>query len=145
MDKPKEVLMPRTENNEIQNKEAQNTDLLRLRSHLKKQERKLWIRRIVSNRFIVTCGTITLLLVLVAMFARFIAPTDPYSMTVTDRLQGPSLTHWFGTDNLGRDLFSRVVYGAQVSISVGLAVAIITSAVGMVLGLYASYYRFLDN
>src|SRR5206468_8873220 len=145
MDKPKEVLMPRTENNEIQNKEASNTELIRLRSQLKKQERKLWIRRIFSNRFIVTGGTITLLLVIVALFARFIAPTDPYSMVVTDRLQGPSLAHLFGTDNLGRDLFSRVVYGSQVSISVGLAVALITSAVGLILGLYASYYRFLDN
>src|SRR5206468_177668 len=57
----------------------------------------------------------------------------------------PSSTHWFGTDNLGRDLFSRVVYGSQVSMSVGFAVALITAAVGLLLGLYASYYRFLDN
>lgn len=145
MEEPELTFMLCTENKEIQNKEAQNTELIRLQSTFKKQERKLLIRRIFSNRFIVTGGTITLFLVIVAIFARYIAPTDPYSMVVTDRLQGPSLAHLFGTDNLGRDLFSRVVYGTQISMSVGFAVALITSVVGLILGLYASYYRYLDN
>jgi peptide/nickel transport system permease protein len=145
MEELKQNFMLHTENNEIQDKEAQNTELIRMRSMLKKQERELFFRRIFSNRFIVTGGTITLLLVIVAIFARYIAQTDPYSMVVSDRLQGPSLTHWFGTDNFGRDLFSRVVNGTQISLFVGFAVALISTVVGMILGLYASYYRYLDN
>jgi peptide/nickel transport system permease protein len=66
-------------------------------------------------------------------------------MIVTARLNPPSAEHFFGTDNFGRDLFSRVVYGTRVSMTVGLTVAAITLVIGAVIGLYSAYYRTLDH
>lgn len=66
-------------------------------------------------------------------------------MKVTDRLKAPSAAHWFGTDEFGRDVYSRVVYGSRISISVGLSVVLISSVFGLILGLYSAYYRQLDN
>ncbi|WP_134704225.1 ABC transporter permease [Ammoniphilus sp. YIM 78166] len=116
-----------------------------IKQDMKKEQRKLMIRRYLSNRLAVTGSIIVFILACLAIFADFIAATDPYHMEVTERLKGPSAEHWFGTDNFGRDLFSRVVYGAQVSMGVGFAVAVITLVLGLVIGLYASYYSFLDN
>ena len=79
----------------------------------------------------------------VAVIAPWIAG-DPRLMTPTNRLQSPSAAFWFGTDNLGRDVFARSVYGAQVSLIVGLSVAIVSVAVGLAIGLAAGYYRRLD-
>jgi peptide/nickel transport system permease protein len=66
-------------------------------------------------------------------------------MNVVDRLQGPSAEHWLGTDNLGRDLLSRIVHGARISMTVGSSVAIISGFLGLIVGIYASYYRWLDH
>jgi peptide/nickel transport system permease protein len=121
------------------------TELVVLKSNLKKEQRNLFIRRFFSNKLAVTGLTIVLFLTLLVVFGPLISSYGPYEMTVEDRLQSPSSAHWLGTDNLGRDLFARVTFGAQVSMGVGFAVAIVTSILGMVIGLYASYYRFLDN
>lgn len=92
-----------------------------------------------------TGGVITTIILLLILLAPVIVSQDPYSMVVTDKLQGPSSEHWFGTDNFGRDLFSRVIYGLQNSMMVGFVVALITAIVGTIVGLYASYYRVLDG
>ena len=65
---------------------------------------------------------------------------DPYAQTLTDRLQAPSAAHLLGTDELGRDLFSRIIYGARVSLLVGLVPTLISMAIGTVLGLLAGFY-----
>jgi len=70
---------------------------------------------------------------------------DPAHMDVAGRLAGPSRAHWFGTDDVGRDVWSRVVYGARLSLLVGVAVVGLSFLVGMVCGLVAGYYRSLDN
>ena len=123
----------------------QKTVSTNIKNHLRREQRKLMIRRYLSNRLAVTGSIIVLILAIVSIFADFIAVYDPYEMEVTERLKGPSPEHWFGTDNFGRDLFSRVVYGAQVSMGVGFAVAVVTLVAGMIIGLYASYYPVLDN
>jgi peptide/nickel transport system permease protein len=113
--------------------------------NLKKEQRHLMLRRYLSNRLAVTGSILVLILTIISVFADFIAVQSPYQMEVVQRLKAPSAEHWFGTDNFGRDLLSRVVHGSQVSMGVGFAVAAITSILGMIIGLYASYYRFLDN
>ena len=70
---------------------------------------------------------------------------DPYEMTVAERLQAPSSEHLLGTDEFGRDLLTRIVYGARVSIGVGVAVTVISAFFGLMIGLYASYYPVLDH
>ena len=80
----------------------------------------------------------------VALFAPWIA-ADPIGFDPINRLQPPSATFWFGTDNLGRDVYARTVYGARISLIVGLLVAIFTIVLGLLIGLVAGFYRTLDG
>ena len=112
---------------------------------LLKSQRRLLFRRVLANRQIVFGSSILILFILFACFGPFMTSYDPYEMVVTERLQPPSAEHWLGTDNFGRDLFSRVVIGAQVSLGVGLSVSVLSSLIGLIIGLYASYYRVLDH
>ena len=85
------------------------------------------------------------LLVVMAVFAPFIATSDPFKITPVNRLRPPSERWWFGTDQFGRDVFSRTVYGARVSLIVGLSVAAISSVLGLALGLACGYFRKVDS
>ncbi|WP_425516489.1 ABC transporter permease [Ornithinibacillus massiliensis] len=116
-----------------------------IKSNLKKQQRQLLSRRFFSNKLMVIGSSIFILLVLFSLFGPLFMPYDPYEMKVVDRLLEPSTEHILGTDEYGRDLMTRIVYGARVSIGVGLAVTVISSILGLIIGLYASYYRILDN
>lgn len=78
--------------------------------------------------------------VLFALFAPWIAPQDPYSIDLPARLQSASHTHWFGTDELGRDILSRVIYGARISMLVGSAVVLASLGLGLIIGSVAGYY-----
>ncbi|MFU2015006.1 ABC transporter permease [Peribacillus butanolivorans] len=123
----------------------QKTDQLYSKNHMKKERQSLLLRRYFSNRLVVTGSVIILILSLISIFAPLITIYTPYDMIVTARLSPPSAEHFFGTDNFGRDLFSRVVYGTRVSMTVGLTVAAITLVIGVVIGLYSAYYRTLDH
>ena len=79
-----------------------------------------------------------------AIFAPFMGTTDPTALNPASRLQGPSAAHWLGTDHLGRDVWSRLVYGARVSVVVGLAVAALAVFIGLVIGLFTGLIRWLD-
>lgn len=127
------------------NRSLQQVDLKNTKNRLKKEQRRLAIKGFFGNKLAVTGGVITSLIVLLILFTPIIVSHDPYDMIVTDKLQAPSSQHWFGTDNFGRDLFSRVIYGLQNSMIVGFVVAMITAVIGTILGLYASYYRILDG
>lgn len=82
---------------------------------------------------------------LVALFAPWVAGADPDAQTLTDRLQPPSLAHWFGTDNLGRDIFSRVVHGSRVTLLIVLAAALTVAPIGLAIGITAGYFgRWVD-
>lgn len=84
-------------------------------------------------------------LIFVGIFAPFLAPKDPYKMEFGSTLLTPTLVHPMGTDHLGRDLFSRVIYGTRVSLLVGLGSVIIAAVVGGLAGLFAGYFgRFVD-
>jgi peptide/nickel transport system permease protein len=88
-------------------------------------------------------GAIVLLMVVLAAAAPLIAG-DPNAMNPMIRLEAPSAQYWFGTDNLGRDVFARTLYGAQVSLAIGFSVAILAIAGGILVGLPAGYYRRVD-
>ncbi len=75
-----------------------------------------------------------------AILAPLISPYDPIFGKLTDHLQAPSAVHAFGTDEIGRDILSRVIYGSQISLQIALSVQVITLAVGLVLGLVSGYY-----
>lgn len=84
-------------------------------------------------------------IVLLSFFASALSPFDPYSIDPLSRLKPPSATHWFGTDNFGRDLFVRVALAVRVSLSVGASVAVIAGITGMVIGLLCAWYRPVDR
>lgn len=83
---------------------------------------------------------LVIILVLVAVFAPVIAPQDPYVSNLKNALQAPSSEHWFGTDKLGRDIFSRVIYASRISLSSTLALVAIIFVVGTILGTLAGYF-----
>ena len=91
------------------------------------------------NPRMIVGGGMVLIWLLLALFAPVVAPYDAIKVNVTDALQGPSATHWLGTDDLGRDVLSRVIWGSRVSLSVGLISVSIGFFVGVSLGLAAGY------
>lgn len=103
------------------------------------------LKKIVKNKSLLIGGLIVTIITLIAICAPLIAHQDPLTTHTNLKLQQPSAAHLFGTDNYGRDLFSRVVFGSQTSIVVGLSVALITTILGLVIGLYSSYYSYLDH
>ncbi len=86
-----------------------------------------------------------LVILLTAVFAPLLANHNPDTIRPDIRLLGPSLQHYFGTDNFGRDLYSRTVFGARVSLLVGMSVAILSGLAGAVIGLLAGYYPRIDT
>ena len=85
--------------------------------------------------------TVFILIVMAAIIIPAVANVDPNAMAIADRLKGPSLKHPFGTDEFGRDLMIRVLYGARVSLLAGGTVALLSCALGTVIGIYASYFK----
>ena len=89
-------------------------------------------------------GAILVVMVLVALLAPWLGTVDPQAVSPIKRLKPPSAAFWLGTDMLGRDVYSRVVYGARVSLLVGLLVALFSTFVGLAIGLVTGYVRALD-
>ncbi len=80
------------------------------------------------------------MLILSAIFAPFIAPYDPYEIRVGKPLSGPSRQHWLGVDDLGRDLLSRIIFGARITLRIGIIIVAIEALIGITVGLIAGYY-----
>lgn len=97
--------------------------------------------RFLQNKLAVIGGIFTVLLILTALFAPLIAPHDPTLQDYGKFLQGPSMANWLGTDELGRDILSRAIYGSQVSIQAGIISVGIALAVGIPIGLFSGFYR----
>ena len=89
-------------------------------------------------------GALVALMIFLGVFAPWLGTVDPEALDPANMLLGPSAGHWFGTDMLGRDIYSRVLYGARVSLVVGFAVAALASAGGMAIGLLSGFVRPLD-
>ena len=83
-------------------------------------------------------------MVLIALLAPWLATVDPQALSPIQRLRQPSTEHWFGTDMLGRDVYSRVIYGSRISLTVGVAVAALSIGIGLAIGLVTGFIRWLD-
>jgi len=99
------------------------------------------IFELLFSNFASGCGfVLTLVLIVIALAAPLIAPFDPSSQDTARRLEGPSKSHLLGLDDLGRDVLSRIVYGARVSLRVGFSVVLLASSIGIALGAIAGYF-----
>src|SRR6476659_2954490 len=103
------------------------------------------IGKLLRRKLVLAGAAILVIVTLLALFAPWITPYGPMAMKISDRMQSPSLAHWFGTDELGRDVFSRVVFGARYSLMIGASVVVISVTVGVLLGLCAGFFRRLDG
>jgi peptide/nickel transport system permease protein len=103
------------------------------------------IGKLFRRKLVLAGAAILLIVTLLALFAPWITPYGPMAMKISDRMQSPRLAHWFGTDELGRDVFSRVVFGARYSLMIGAAVVLISVTGGVLLGLTAGFFRRLDG
>jgi len=104
-----------------------------------------FLRRLWGNHLAVTGFSLLLLILFAAVFAGVLSSYDPLTMIVADRMKSPSATHLMGTDNFGRDIFSRVLHGARLSLEVGAAVMLFTVGAGILFGLLAGYSPRLDG
>jgi peptide/nickel transport system permease protein len=103
------------------------------------------LRAIILGSPIVLIATVLLAgIVIAALLAPWIVPYDPVRLSPSQRLRPPSEANWLGTDAFGRDLFSRVVYGARISLVVGIGAAVAAVFLGLVVGLLAGFFRMLD-
>ncbi|SEO11658.1 peptide/nickel transport system permease protein [Amphibacillus marinus] len=117
----------------------------KLARQYKKEKQRARLSRALANTPLLIGGITFIFLILLAILGPLLVSTDPYSISAANRLTAPSSTYWFGTDELGRDLLSRVFHGARVSMFVGIMVAALSSILGLTIGLLASYFRTLDH
>ena len=96
--------------------------------------------KLLKNKFALTGLIVITLLIVVALFAPVISPYTPSQQNVFERLQAPSLNHFFGTDDLGRDVFTRMIFGARISLAVGFISVFIILVIGTFLGIISGYY-----
>jgi peptide/nickel transport system permease protein len=104
-----------------------------------------WLREVVRRHPTVIAGSVLLLLIgAMALLAPYLGTTDPLAVAPIKRLRFPSETYWFGTDAYGRDVYSRTLYGARVSLAVGLGVALFSTVIGLAIGLVTGFSRIAD-
>ncbi|WP_089176101.1 ABC transporter permease [Bosea sp. AS-1] len=104
-----------------------------------------FFRQLLRRRTVAAGLVILALFVLLAAFAPLLAPYAPGKLSIVNRLKPPSATYWFGTDEFGRDIFSRMLYAGRLSLSVGAAVVVLSSLIGVTLGLLAGFFKRLDT
>ncbi|MBI2217917.1 MAG: ABC transporter permease [Candidatus Rokubacteria bacterium] len=102
--------------------------------------RSRWWRRFARNRGAVFGLGVFVATLLMAVFAGVLAPYDPVAQGVGPANQGPTWTHWAGTDSFGRDMLSRIIYGARIALVVGVLAVLLAMVIGVTLGLVAGYY-----
>ncbi|ADP14552.1 binding-protein-dependent transport system inner membrane component family protein 10 [Achromobacter xylosoxidans A8] len=103
------------------------------------------LRLLVSRKTVLISLIVIIVLVAAALLAPWLSPYDPFKLSIMNRLKAPGAAHWFGTDDFGRDVFSRVIYGGRLSLMVGFSVVIVSSILGIALGLIAGFFRTADK
>ena len=121
---------------------AVSTDLIRI-SAGPARRRRAWtfIRR---HPTALIGGVLLLAMMAIAVFAPWLGTVDPQALAPAKRLKWPSAAYWFGTDMIGRDVYSRTIYGARVSLTVGISVALLSVAFGLAIGLFTGANRWVD-
>lgn len=110
----------------------------------KGQLHDVW-RKLKKNKMAMISLFVLALIFIVAIFGNFLTPYEYAKQNYDETLEAPSLKHLFGTDNFGRDIFSRIVYGCKYTILIGFGATILAAVFGSLLGLIAAYYKKLDN
>jgi peptide/nickel transport system permease protein len=109
---------------------------------LARARRWRWLRK---HPTLIVGAVLLVVIAVIAVAAPWIANFDPQDLDPLARMQPPSAEHYFGTDALGRDVFSRAVWGGRVSLVVGLSVAVLATSIGVVIGLFAGFVRWADG
>src|ERR1700724_3508562 len=104
---------------------------------------RVW-RYVRRHPTIIVGGVLLLIMTAMAAFAPYLNTVDPQALSPIKRLRWPSAQYWFGTDMLGRDVYSRTIYGARISLTVGLSVALLSTALGLAIGLVTGFSRWTD-
>ena len=105
----------------------------------------LFLKRLFRRRLVLLAAVILTVLVISALLAHWVAPFDPSVMKLVLRLKPPSDVNWFGTDEFGRDILSRIIFGARASLGIGFLVVLFSMGIGTVFGLLAGYIKTLDS
>ncbi len=127
------------------NVNAKETDNLKVAKLAIKENRKIKIQTFMKNKMAMVGLIITVIMVIAALLAPVLFPEGPIKMDNPNRFLAPSGAHLFGTDEFGRDILNRTLYGIRISFVIGGVTAFITFVLGMLLGLLAGYYSILDN
>lgn len=106
---------------------------------------RIFLRDLLKRRMVAIGLAILIVFVLLAALAPLLAPYAPGKLSIVNRLKPPSSVYWFGTDEFGRDIFSRMLYAGRLSLSVGAAVVVLSSLIGVTLGLLAGFFKRLDT
>ena len=122
----------------------QNTVMSESSEAILREQKQIRREQFFSNKGMLIGLVIFSVIVLSAIFIPMVNGVDPNVMDVVNRLKPPSADHLFGTDEFGRDLFTRVLYGARSSLTVGCSVALLACFFGTVIGIYASYFKLMD-
>lgn len=101
---------------------------------------KMFMKRLMKNKAAIIGGLVILFVILVGIFGPLLVKIDPNAQNLINKLQPPSKDHWFGTDNFGRDIFARIVYGTKLTLTVGFLSVAIGGVIGVILGIVAGYY-----
>ncbi|WP_277584081.1 ABC transporter permease [Psychrobacillus antarcticus] len=121
-------------------------DLVLARKKIRREKRRLFFSTLGQNKAAVVGGIIILFYISLTFLAPILAPYDPYAINLQDKLQFPSWTHWMGTDDKGRDILSRILYGSRLSLGVGFSSVFFGAFFGIILGLVAGYYgKWVDT
>ena len=109
-----------------------------------RRRQRVW-RYVRRHPTIVVGAPLFLLMIAMAVFAPYLGTVDPQALSPIRRLKWPSAQYWFGTDMLGRDVYSRTIYGARVSLVVGISVALCSTILGLAIGVIAGFTRWVDS
>ena len=124
---------------------AESVELLEAQVRGHRWSRAHRLKRLLATQPLGAIGLVVFVLLITASaFAPLIATHDPYTQDPPVRFNGPSGDHWFGTDDFGRDLFSRIIYGSRISLAVGLAAVGFGTTIGGVIGIISAFYRRVD-
>ncbi|WP_313603264.1 ABC transporter permease [Rhizobium sp.] len=102
------------------------------------------LRRLFGNRAMLFGAIILAIVILAALLAPWVAPYAPNKLSIINKLKPPSMTNFFGTDEFGRDIFSRAIFAGRISLLVSLGVVVISTVLGVILGVAAGFFRSLD-
>ncbi|MGE7977555.1 ABC transporter permease [Psychrobacillus sp. NPDC093200] len=110
----------------------------------RKSSLAIFIQKMTNNKGAVIGSLILLFFIITSAFAPWFATYPVNEMNFEDSLKGPSVEHWLGTDEFGRDIWTRILYGGRVSLLMGLFAVVVSGTIGVILGVVAGYYRKLD-